>query len=113
MAKLLADENFLFPVVFVLRRLGHDILTTNEAGLANRSTSDEEVLSFAHKGGRAVLTINRKHFVRLHRSGLKHSGVIACTSDLDFDGQAQRIHAILESEGELAGKLVRINRPVG
>ena len=111
MARLLADENFPLPVVSQLRRLGHDVLTANEAGLANQSTGDPAVLSFAHNDCRAVLTLNRKHFVRLHNTGPKHSGIIACTFDLDFDRQAGRIHAAIELEGALSGKLIRVNRP--
>lgn len=33
MARLYADENFPFPVVVCLRALGHDVLTTNDAGI--------------------------------------------------------------------------------
>ncbi len=32
MAALYADENFDYPVVLELRRLGHDVLTAQEAG---------------------------------------------------------------------------------
>jgi len=69
------------------------------------------VLYFAHSEGRALLTLNRKHFVRLHDTGLDHSGIIACTFDLAFNRQAARIHAAIELEGPLSGKLVRVNRP--
>lgn len=33
MARLYANENFPLPVVEVLRRLGHDVLTAGEAGV--------------------------------------------------------------------------------
>lgn len=76
MALLYADENFPFPVVTavlftsrsVLRRLGHDVLTTQEAGKAEQSVPDEEILAFASAQGRAVLTLNLKHFIHLHRA---------------------------------------------
>jgi hypothetical protein len=110
MARLLADENFPLPVVVGLRRSGHDVLTTNEAALANQQTDDPALLAFAHNEGRAVLTLNRKHFVRLHNSGSQHSGIIACTFDLDFERQASRIHDAIELEGPLSAKLVRVNR---
>jgi hypothetical protein len=110
MARLFADENFPLPVVLALRQLGHDVLTIQEAGMANQSIDDEVVLAFAHNDGRAVLTINRKHFVRLHNASLEHSGVIVCTFDPDFERQSSRIDAALESQ-ELAGQLIRINRP--
>jgi len=73
MAKLLADENFPLPVVSALRQLGHDVLTTSEAGLANQSIGDSVGLNFAHSQGRAVLTLNRKHFVRLHNTDPEYS----------------------------------------
>ena len=111
MARLFADENFPLPVVLALRQLGHDVLTIYEAGMANQSITDEAVLSFAHNDGRAILTINRKHFIRLHNSGVEHSGIIACTFDPDFDRQASRIQTALKSQSELSGQLLRVNRP--
>jgi hypothetical protein len=36
MARLYADENFPQPVVMGLRRLGHDVLTVQEAGKAGQ-----------------------------------------------------------------------------
>jgi hypothetical protein len=110
MARLFADENFPLLVVLALRQLGHDVLTIQEAGMANQSIDDEVVLAFAHNDRRAVLTINRKHFVRLHNAGLEHSGVIVCALDIDFERQASRIDAALESQ-ELAGQLIRVSRP--
>ena len=68
MTRLYADENFPLPVVIELRRLGHDVLTMPEAGQAGKAVSDEGVLAFARTEGRAVLTLNRKHFIRLHGS---------------------------------------------
>jgi len=110
MARLFADENFPLPVVLALRQAGHDVLTIQEAGIANQSIADEVVLAFAHNDSRAVLTINRKHFVRLHNADLEHSGIIVCTFDPDFQRQASRIHAALESQ-DPSGQLIRVNRP--
>jgi len=36
MARLYGDENFPYPVVLALRRLGHDVLTAQEAGKAGQ-----------------------------------------------------------------------------
>lgn len=91
MAHLYSNENFPLPVVEELRRLGHDVLTIAEMGIANQRMPDEQVLNVAAGQGRAVLTLNRKHFIRLHREGIQHAGIIACTFDPDFLGQAQRI----------------------
>ena len=61
--------------------------------------------------GRAVITLNRKHFVRLHRQEPGHFGIIVCTVDADFAGQARRIDAEIAAEKTLVGKLVKLNRP--
>lgn len=111
MARLYANENFPFPVVVELRRLGHDVLTIQEMGQSEQAVPDEEVLAFAVGENRAVLTLNRKHFIRLHDLHSSHAGIVVCTFDPDFLGQAGRIHEALESDPELSGKLLRVNRP--
>jgi hypothetical protein len=110
-ARLYANENFPLPVVEELRRSGHDVLTTQEAGRAGQAVPDEDVLAFARADGRAVLTLNRKHFVRLHDAQPGHAGIIVCTYDPDFAGQAGRIHAAVTAQAQFAGRLVRVNRP--
>jgi hypothetical protein len=47
-----SNENSAPPVVTELRRLGHDVLTSLEAGNANASAPDAEVLAFASAGRR-------------------------------------------------------------
>lgn len=110
MARLFADENLAFPVVEELRRLAHDVLTIQECGLANQRFPDDRVLAFATKGNRAVLTTNRKDFIRLHRKSTKHAGIIACKFDTDFKGQANRIDQAISSYDSLRGELIRVNR---
>jgi hypothetical protein len=55
-----------------------------ETGKANRSTPDHEILEFAVSDGRAMLTLNRKHFIALHA---------------------------LIAHSDLSGLLIRVNRP--
>ncbi|MEW5987357.1 MAG: DUF5615 family PIN-like protein [Chloroflexota bacterium] len=110
MAALYSNENFPLPVVEELRRLGHDVLTIQETRKANQKIPDEEVLAHARAINRAILTLNRKHFIRLHKKSNKHAGVIVCTADLDFEGQARRIHAAIQAHASLAGRLIRVNR---
>jgi hypothetical protein len=110
MTRLYADENFPRPVVLELRRLGHDVLTIQDAGQANQQLSDPQVLAAASADQRAVVTLNRRHFVRLHALTPHHQGLIVCTYDPDFPGQAQRIHEAI-GVVPLAGRLVRVNRP--
>jgi len=110
MARLFADENFPLPAVEALRRLGHNVLTLHEAGKAQQSIPDDIVLRMASADGRAILTLNRKHFVQLHAKQPAHAGIVVCTFDSDFEGQAHRIHGALQSLPQLTGQLVRVNR---
>ena len=111
MARIYANENFYRPVVARLRELGHDMLTSLEAGRANKKVPDEEVLEFAIAEKRAVLTLNRRHFGRLHLTNPAHFGIIACTEDADFEGLAQRVHAAISEVSSLDNQLVKICRP--
>jgi predicted nuclease of predicted toxin-antitoxin system len=60
MARFYADEQYPYPVVECLRILGHDVLTVQEAGNDHQRIPDPDVLAFATREGRAVLTQNRK-----------------------------------------------------
>lgn len=111
MSRLYSDENFPMPVVQALRELGHDVLTCFDAGQAGQAIPDEEVLAFAIAEQRVLLTINRKHFIRLHLQNDHHFGIAVCTFDADFVGLAKRIDEALNQIGQCAGQLVRINRP--
>jgi hypothetical protein len=106
-----ADENFPLDVVIELRRLGNDVLTAFEDGRANQAIEDEKVLRRAIKLNRAVLTINRIDFKKLHESNPNHSGIVICTFDGDFVGQARRIHETCSEMREIKNELVRIYRP--
>jgi len=106
-----ADENFPRPVVERLRELGHDVLTAQEAGNGGQGIPDEEVVVFAKGHDRAVLTLNRRDFIRIHARDAAHEGIVVCTEDRDMAGQANRIHAAVATAGPLAGLLIRVNRP--
>ncbi|MCY7333673.1 MAG: DUF5615 family PIN-like protein [Pseudanabaena sp. CAN_BIN31] len=111
MARLYADEQFPLIVVKLLRELGHNILTAQEVEQANQRIPDEEVLIFAIRDNRTVLTINRSDFVRLHNLQPKHTGIVVCTEDIDRQRCAMRINqAIIDAES-LSNKLIRVNRP--
>lgn len=112
MARFYANENFRRPVIEALERLGHDVLTSLQAGNANQGIPDDEVLAFARSENRILLTFNRKHFIRLHQKNPVHPGIIVCTEDSDQEALAKRIHdAVLPFNGNLENQLVRVNRP--
>jgi hypothetical protein len=111
MARFYANENLPLPVVEELRRLGHDVLTTQESGRSGQALPDIEVLRFAAFAERTVVTLNRKHFVRLHQEFSAHCGIIVCSFDIDYVALAQRIDKASHEQVDLHGALVRINRP--
>jgi predicted nuclease of predicted toxin-antitoxin system len=111
MADLYANENFPLPVVGHLREFGHDVLTSLEAGTANQQISDEEVLAFAVRKKRTLITHNRGHFKRLHRKQPAHEGIIICTKDTDFLALAARVDSSIRENEPLTAKLVSVVKP--
>lgn len=83
MAQLYADENFPQPVVEQLRELGHGVLTTSESGKAGQKLPMKKCY-YLRSDNRILLTLNRKHFIRLHNDHPAHAGIIVCTFDPDF-----------------------------
>ena len=110
MASLYTNENFPFKVGLYLREMGHDVLTSHEAGQANRGIPDKDVLEFALKSGRILLTLNRRDFIALHEQVSSHAGIVVCTQNPDRKEQAEQIHQALQEADEVVGKLVRVNR---
>lgn len=108
MARFYADEQFPRRIVEALQALGHDVLTVQAAG--NRGLPDEDVLAFAIQENRAVLTFNRRHFIRLHGQQPNHAGIIVCKDDPDREGIALRINKAIASIETLNGMLIRVNR---
>jgi hypothetical protein len=46
-------------------------------------------LAYATAQSRAVITLNRRDFIRLHHGCADHAGIIVCTADADYIGQGQ------------------------
>jgi len=105
---LYADENFPLRVIEELRRLGQDVLTA--FGRANQSISDPDILARATELNRAIVTLNRVDFKRLHTHVPEHAGIIICTEDPDRMGQARRIVEAITQAANLRAKLIRLYR---
>jgi hypothetical protein len=74
------------------------VLTSFEADHANRAVSDETVFAFAASENRILLTLNRRHFLRLHpQEKTSHAGIAACMYDPNFHPQAHNIDIALSS----------------
>jgi predicted nuclease of predicted toxin-antitoxin system len=110
MARLYSDEDFPLGATQILRALGHDVLTVQEAGRCGKP--DPEVLADAIADGRAVLTHNHRHYQRLHLRSQPHAGIISCTrDDNNLPALAQRIHDAITPSPDLANQFIRIIRP--
>lgn len=105
-----SNENFPFDLVVELRQLGYNVLTSYEAGQANQGIPDDVVLSFARQQNRIVITLNRDDFLRLHRSGIEHLGIVICKDDRDYYGQAQTLHNYLQSQRNFTNRLLRVKK---
>jgi predicted lactoylglutathione lyase len=113
MVKLYADENFELPGIKKLREKGSDILTALEAGNANQGIPDEDVLAFAIREHRAVITLNYNDFKNLHKRDNNHHGIVTCVSTRrkeDRDDLVDRIDFILKDKESLDNELIRVNR---
>ena len=108
---LCADENFPLRVIEELRRLGIDVLTVFDDGRANQSITDQGILARATQLGRAIVTLNRRDFKKLHFQNPEHAGIIICTEDPDRIRQAERIAEAITEAGDLGTKLIRVYRP--
>jgi predicted nuclease of predicted toxin-antitoxin system len=111
MARLYADEQFPRVVSELLRTMGHDVLTVQEAGNANLGIPDEDVPAFAIRDNRAVITLNRQDFARLHRGNSQHFGIIVCTNDTDRLQMATRIDEAISALESLESESIGLPTP--
>lgn len=107
---IFCDQNIAVETVEYLRLLGHDVLGTRDVGLA--FASDHEVLGYAIRTGRILLTYNADFGdIRVFPAGT-HAGIIRLRI---AQQTAEVLHPILEKALDqlvgkgLAGKLVTIN----
>ena len=69
------DEHCHFAVAEGLRRRGIGVSTTAEANLLG--APDDQQLAYASAHGRVLVTCDAD-FLRLHRRGIKHAGIVYC-----------------------------------
>jgi len=55
MARLYTDENVPVEIAVALRKRGHNVLTADEAGIANKRIRDPNVLAYATSHKRVVM----------------------------------------------------------
>lgn len=109
--RLYTDENFPQPVADVLRSMGYDLLTVAEDGKAAQRWPDDLLLQRANSLRRVVITHDRRDFRRLHKAGIKHSGLVLCTRDRNGERLAASIDAALSKHPIMRGRLLNVYRP--
>lgn len=72
--KFLANENFPYSSIFILRDAGYDIVSI---GMENASITDEQVMQIAIRENRTILTFDKDYGELIFRHNYKpKSGVI-------------------------------------
>ncbi|MEL6381100.1 MAG: DUF5615 family PIN-like protein [Cyanobacteria bacterium J06626_18] len=75
LALLLDEASQAKYLINLMTAAGHDVLTVNGVGM--NGSSDEDVLAYAQRTGRTLLTRNCDDFRELHEKNPKHSGIVA------------------------------------
>src|SRR6476661_8676987 len=112
-ARLYADEQFPVRVAHILSGYGHDIKFVRQEQSTDKSgsgTTDAEVLDYAWRHKRIVLTLNAKHFGALHADMHWHYGILCCDAELDKELLAKLIDRRLK-RGRMKGKCEWIGKP--
>ena len=112
--KLLVDEDSQAKrLVQLLRDAGHDVLTVNEAGLMTRP--DSQVLDYAKREGRLLLTRNCDDFQNLHQANPNHPGILAVyqhpdsSKCLSYSTVVKCIANLEQSSCSLANQFIPLN----
>lgn len=82
------DENISKALVNILLDKGFDVLSCQEAGML--TTSDVEQLLFVAKEKRIIITRD-DDFVKWHKKGAKHTGIIYIHPKMPDEGAAKGI----------------------
>ncbi len=87
--RLLIDEDSQAkPLVNLLRKAGHDVITVNEAGLSGKI--DSLVFDYARGSNRVLLTHNCDDFKALHQENPNHPGILAIYQNDDRSKKMSR-----------------------
>jgi hypothetical protein len=92
---LVLDEMYPPALAQRLRTGGHDVVAVLDVEVGLASKSDEDVLTWASRNNRCVVTENVSDFARLAGQGLAHSGLIFVSSQR-FPRTAAGMHRLGE-----------------
>ena len=112
--KLLLDEDSQGrSLVQLLRAAGHEVLTVGEASLS--AHTDAEVLIYAGRERRYLLTANVRGFLALHAANPDHAGIL-CDHQSEDPGKNMTDSGILRAithlqvaGWDLSGMMISLN----
>jgi Domain of unknown function (DUF5615) len=74
--RVLLDETYPPSLAQRLRDVGHDVLAVPDVQVGLGSRSDDDVLAWAARNDRCVVTENVSDFARLAALGVTHAGIV-------------------------------------
>jgi hypothetical protein len=102
---ILLDEMYPPALARQLRSHGHDVVAVLDVEVGLAAKTDEDVLAWAARNGRCVVTENVSDFARLAQQGFSHAGLIFVSSRR-FPRTASGLHRLAKALDEfLAGDL--------
>ncbi|GGK75646.1 DUF5615 family PIN-like protein [Mangrovihabitans endophyticus] len=73
---ILLDEMYPPRLARLLRDSGHDVVAVLDVEVGLASKSDSDVLAWATRNNRCVVTENAGDFARMAQHGLSHAGIV-------------------------------------
>jgi predicted nuclease of predicted toxin-antitoxin system len=73
---ILLDEMYPPSLAQRLRDNGHDVVAVLDVEVGLASKADDDVLAWAARNGRCVVTTNVSDFARLAAQGAQHAGIV-------------------------------------
>ena len=108
MRLLFADEHVPVAIISELVERGASVLTLTELGLKDLGIEDREVLEIATSYQSTVITFNRKDYLKLHRQGISHGGIILCKYNTPFPMLIDKVYRLLDTEEYFDNQVFRI-----
>jgi predicted nuclease of predicted toxin-antitoxin system len=97
---LLLDEMYSPALAQQLRGNGHDVVAVLEVEVGLATKTDDDVLAWAARNGRCVVTENVSDFARLAQQGFGHAGIIFVNSRR-FPRRAADLQRLVKALDEL------------
>jgi uncharacterized protein with PIN domain len=96
---LYLDEDVTTKLARELRRLGYEVVTTQEAG--QRQADDDSQLAYAANHDLALVTYNQGDFCSLHRRYViaerRHAGILIASRKIGLGETLRRLIRLLET----------------